>query len=219
ISRLTTLTLLTLGCLLLALLAPLLLAQRAMDEPFLGYSVMASPRDLHVITAPIRLSSAPDLKLNRGALYADGNAVVGTPISRFVLDGPVFQLNASGLTAAARMENSSRTDDAGIIAPLIEPLIAMNFDTLIVRRGTLHITSADGGWETLSDIQAELNGWRKGHLTARGSLTIRGQRLAFEATMTQTGEKRVHQWAIKLSIKGDLLEAALDGQLDTAEDL
>ena len=219
ISRLTTLTLLTLGCLLLALLAPLLLAQRAMDEPFLGYSVMASPRDLHVITAPIRLSSAPDLKLNRGALYADGNAVVGTPISRFVLDGPVFQLNASGLTAASGIESSSRTDDAGIIAPLIEPLIAMNFDTLIVRRGTLHITSADGGWETLSDIQAELNGWRKGHITARGSLTIRGQRLAFDATLMQTGEKRAHQWATKLSIKGDLLEAVLEGQLDTAEDL
>src|SRR6516162_6783535 len=97
ISRLTTLVLATIGCLLLALLAPLFLAQRSTDEPFLGYSVMASPRDLHVVTGAIRLSSAPDLTLSRGALYADGNAVVGTPISRFVLDAPVFTLNASGL--------------------------------------------------------------------------------------------------------------------------
>src|SRR5207244_10822425 len=82
-------------------LAPMLSIQRATDEPFSGYAVMASPRDMHVITAPIRLSQAPDLTLNRGTLYADGNAAAGTPISRFVLDGPVFQLNASGLRASA----------------------------------------------------------------------------------------------------------------------
>ena len=75
--------------------------QRASDEPFSGYAVMASPRDMHVITAPIRLSDAPDLTLNRGTLYADGNAALGTPISRFVLDGPVFYLNASGLRTGA----------------------------------------------------------------------------------------------------------------------
>src|ERR1700730_3117478 len=106
ISRLTTLVLTTLGCLLLALLAPLFLAQPATDEPFLGYSVMALPRDMHVVTAAIRLSSAPDLVLNRGALYADGNAVVGTPISRFVLDGPVINLNASGLKSATGRERN-----------------------------------------------------------------------------------------------------------------
>ena len=96
ISRFATLVLATLACLLLAVLAPMLFVQRATDEPFSGYAVMASPRDMHVIAAPIRLSDAPDLTLNRGTLYADGNAAAGTPISRFVLDGPVFYLNASG---------------------------------------------------------------------------------------------------------------------------
>ena len=101
ISRFATLALATLACLLLAVLAPMLCSQRATDEPFSGYAVMASPRDMHVITAPIRLSDAPDLTLNRGTLYADGNAAAGTPISRFVLDGPVFYLNASGLRTGA----------------------------------------------------------------------------------------------------------------------
>ena len=87
ISRFATLVLATLACLLLAVLAPMFFGQRATDEPFSGYAVMASPRDMHVITAPIRLSDAPDLTLNRGTLYADGNAAAGTPISRFVLDG------------------------------------------------------------------------------------------------------------------------------------
>src|SRR5262245_25286336 len=96
LSRFAALVLATLACLLLAVLAPTLTVQRATDEPFSGYAVMASPRDMHVITQPIRLSSAPDLTLNRGTLYADGNAASGTPISQFVLDGPVLYLNASG---------------------------------------------------------------------------------------------------------------------------
>jgi AsmA protein len=211
--RLTTLALATLGCLLLALLAPLFLTQRASDEPFLGYSVMASPRDLHVVTAAIRLSSAPDLTLTRGALYADGNAVVGTPISRFVLDGPVFNLNASG--RSGRVETLSEK----VVAPLVEPLIAMNFDALIIRRGTLHVTSAEGDLETLSDIEAELSGWRKGQISVRGSFFYRGQRLALEATLAPSGEDHPHRWATKLSLKGDLLEFAFDGQVDAADDL
>jgi AsmA protein len=214
ISRLTTLVLTTLGCLLIALLAPLFLAQRAIDEPFLGYSVIASPRDMHVVTDPIRLSSAPDLTLNRGALYADGNAVVGTPISRFVLDGPVLNLNASGVKFTIGGEPKT------FLAPLVEPLMAMNFDTLIVRRGTLNVTSANGDWETLSDVQAELSGWRKGQIAIRGSFMFRGQRLALDATLTPpSGEDQQRQWATKLSLKGDLLDVAFDGHVNAGEDL
>jgi AsmA protein len=219
ISRLLTLALTTVGCLLLALLAPLFLAQRASDEPFLGYSVIASPRDFHGITTPIRLSSAPDLTLNRGALYADGNAVVGTPISRFVLDAPTFTLNASGLAAASGGESGSLSDEPAFIAPLVEPLIAMGFDTLIVRRGTLNITSVDGGWETLGDIQAELSGWRKGQITVRGSFTLHGQRISIDATVTLPGDKHPRQWSTKASLKSELLEAAFEGELNTDADL
>jgi len=100
VSRLTTLVLATVACLLLAVLAPIFLAHRAVDEPFAGSSVMASPRDLHVVTTPVRLSEAPDLILTRGVLYADGNAAGGMPTSKFVFDAPVFTLNASGFRAA-----------------------------------------------------------------------------------------------------------------------
>src|SRR5215813_9560858 len=61
ISRLKTLVLATAACVLLALVAPLIIAPRAVDEPYSGYSVLASPRDLYVITKPTRLSLAPDL--------------------------------------------------------------------------------------------------------------------------------------------------------------
>ena len=222
ISRFATLALATLACLLLAVLAPMLSIQRATDEPFSGYTVMASPRDMHVITTPIRLSDAPDLTLNRGTLYADGNATAGTPISRFVLDGPVFYLNASGLrTGASSFEASLAGPSIDTVAPLlVDQLTAMGFDTLTLRRGTLYVTAADGSWETISDIQAELTGRRKGQVSGRGSFTIRGQRLAFDATLAPGAEKRnPPRWPMKLTLKGDLLEASFDGHLDVAESL
>jgi AsmA protein len=222
ISRFAALVFATLACLLLAVLAPMFFGQRATDEPFSGYAVMASPRDMHVIAAPIRLSDAPDLTLNRGTLYADGNAAAGTPISRFVLDGPVFQLNASGLRAStSAFESSLAGTVAGTVAPLlVEQLVAMGFDALTLRQGTLHVTTADGVSETISDIQAELTGRRKGQIAGRGSFTIRGQRLAFDGTLTAPADKSTPpRWPMKLTLKGDLLEAGFDGHLNVAEDL
>ncbi|MGE0853072.1 MAG: AsmA-like C-terminal region-containing protein [Hyphomicrobiaceae bacterium] len=222
ISRFTTLALAMLACLLLAVLAPVLLVQRTTDEPFSGYSVMASPRDMHVITETVRLGSRPDLTLSRGTLYADGNAASGTPISRFVLDGPVFHLNVSGPRAdVPGLEHTTASSILDVTAPLlVDQLSAMGFDALTMRRGTLHVTSADGGAETIHDIQAELSGRRKGYVTARGSFTIRGQQLAFDGMLALPPEKRSSQrWPMKVSLKGDLLEAGFDGYLDAAADL
>ena len=110
---------------------------------------------------------------------------------------------------------------AGTVAPLlVDQLLAMGFDTLTVRQGTLHVTTADGTSETLSDIQAELTGRRKGQIAAKGSFTFRGQRLAFDGALTPPAEKPTQaRWPTKLTLKGDLLEASFDGQLDVAEDL
>jgi AsmA protein len=220
ISRLTTFILATVICLLLAVVGPMLLNQRTTDEPFAGYALMASPRDLHVVTSPIRLSAVPDLTLNRGALYADGNAAEGLPISRFVLDGPVFYLNASGLRSNASSFDGVPGADAAGVAPLVEQLTAMGFEGLTVRRGTLYVTTADGSLETISDIQAELTGWRKGQIVARGSFTVRGQRLAFDSTLAPAADKRAPpRWPLKASLKGDLLEASFEGHLDVSENL
>src|SRR5262245_47768998 len=221
LSRFATLALATLGCLLLAVLAPMVSIQRASDEPFSGYAVMASPRDMHVISAPIRLSDTPDLTLNRGTLYADGNVALGTPISRFVLDGPVFYLNASGLrTGVSSFEAAFAGlggSGADAIAPLlVEQLTAMSLDVLTLRRGTLYVTAADGSWETIGDIQAELTGRRKGQISGRGSFTIRGQRLSFDATLAGTEKRNPPRWPMRVSLKGDLLEAGLEGHVQFA---
>jgi AsmA protein len=222
ISRLATLALATLVCLLIAVLVPILPVQRTADEPFSGYSLMASPRDMHVVTETVRLSSVPDLTLSRGTLYADGNAAAGTPISRFVLDGPVLHLKAAGMrTDAQSLERSLANAIVDVTAPLlVDQLTAMGFDVLTVRRGTLHVVAADGSSETISDIQAELSARRKGHVAGRGSFTIRGHQLTFEGTLVTSPDKRTPlRWPVKASLKGDLLEAGFDGYLNAAEDL
>src|SRR5215813_7746125 len=131
ISRFAAFVLATLACLLLAMLAPSFFGSRTIDEPFAGYAVMASPRDLHVVTTPIRLSEAPDLTLSRGTLYADGNAAAGTPISRFVLDSPVFHLNVSGLSGSALGSEGALANLSDVMAsiapPLVDQLLSMGF--------------------------------------------------------------------------------------------
>lgn len=218
VSRLTTLVLATVACLLLAVLAPIFLAHRAVDEPFAGSSVMASPRDLHVVTTPVRLSEAPDLILTRGVLYADGNAAGGMPTSKFVFDAPVFTLNASGFRAAgASLEGSPMS---AALAPLVEQLTLMGFETLVLQRGTLHIVSSDGAAETISDIDAEVTGRRKGVIAARGSMKVRGQRVTFEGALAQIADKATPlRWPMKVNAKSALLEVGFEGHLGVAEDL
>jgi AsmA protein len=221
ISRFATLVFATIACLLLAVLAPILFGPRATDEPFSGYAVMASPRDMHVITTPIRLSEAPDLTLSRGTLYADGNAAAGTPISRFVLDAPVFHLNVSGLSAGAPgLESALSNMMASIAPPLVDQLLAMGFDGVTVRQGTLHVTTVEGASETIGDIQAELTGRRKGQIAGKGSFSIRGNRLTFDGTLALPAEKPAQvRWPMKLALKGDLVEASFDGSLGVTGDL
>jgi len=221
--RLRKLLLALMACLLFAVLAPLYFAERRPDEPFAISSVVASPRDMHVLSQPIRLSDAPDLILNRGVVYAyvASQATPGATNASIVLDGPVFTLNAAGLKAATLQDGSDPAGiDMGAIAPLIEQILTLGFDLLTIKRGTLLVTAFDGTLETIGDIQAEVTGRRKGQIAGRGTFTIRGQRLAFDATLGQSSDKRLpSRWPVKTTVKGALVEASFEGYADVGEDL
>jgi AsmA protein len=206
------------ACFLFAIVAPLYFAERRSDEPFAISSVMASPQDLHVLTSPVRLSEAPDITLVRGVTYVYASSVGGATVSNVVLEGPVFTLNAGGMRASGSVEAGGPGEVAA--APLIGRIAALGFDRLLVRRGTVHVTASDGSLETLTDLQAEITGRRKGQVAARGTFSYRGQRLAFDATVGQAADKKHPlRWPFKASIKGSFLSATFDGQVDVQEDL
>lgn len=220
--RLAILAVATAACFVLALLVPAIMRYRAVDEPFSGASVMASPRDMLVVTQNVRLSDAPDLSLSRGMLYADGNATLGTPISRFVLDAPVFRLNVSGRQATAASSGMAGSAEQALAesAPLISQLLAFGYDALTIRRGTVNIVSEGGVSETLSEVEAEVSGRRKGYFSIKGSFLFRGQRLKIDTAVTQPQEKKkTHLWQLRAALHSAFLDAKFDGQADVAQDI
>jgi AsmA protein len=215
LARLAILSVATVVCLLAAFIIPSLVKNRGVEEAFSGASVIASPRDMLVVAQPVRLSAAPDLVLARGSLYADGNAALGTPISRFVLDSPVFNVNVAGPAILAKPVTV--VDET---APLMEQLLNAGYDTLIIRRGQAQISGADGATETLSDIEAEVTGRRKGQLTIRGSFSYRGQRVKFDTALAHLPEKKgAQRWQVKTALKSAFVDATFDGIADATRDL
>jgi hypothetical protein len=222
--RVRKLALALVACLLFAVLAPLYFADRRLDEPFAISSVLASPRDMHLLSAPMQLSEAPHLTITRGIAYAYGPNAASSeaPNGSILLEGAVFTLNVAGLRAAVGEAGAGLANpNLGPAAPLMEQIARLGFDLISIRRGTLHITAADGTiLESLADIQAEVTGRRKGQVVARGTFLVRGQRLAFDATLGQpTDKKQPLRWPMKATLKSSLLQAAFDGQLDVLDDL
>src|SRR5262245_24826291 len=218
--RLRKLALAFAACLVFAVLAPMYFAERATDDSFAGSAVLASPRDLHVITVPVRLSSAPDLTLTRAVIYDYGLSAPPGATSQVLLDGPVFTLNAAGLYAIAAAEPLGMNGtDPEPLPPLIQQIGSLGFDVIAIRRGTLHVTMLDGSVETLTDIQAEVKKIRRGQIASFGSFTVRGQRLAFDATFGQPDKKQPLRWPLQMSFKSSLLQGTFDGVVDLGEDV
>jgi len=219
--RLRKLVLAFLACLLFVVLAPMFFAERRSDEPFAISSVIASPRDLHVLAVPVRLSHAPDLTLIRSVVYEYGPASPGGVASHILLEGPVFTLNAAGPRAPAGVGHGDLEGaDLDPLSPLMQQIVALGFELVTIRRGTLHVTMVDGTVETISDIQAEVSRRRKGQIASQGSFTVRGQRLAFDAILGQPLDKRLPlRWPLQASFKGSLIQGSFDGHAALAEDL
>jgi AsmA protein len=218
IARARKLGLALLASLVFTVLAPMYFAERRSDERFAISAVLASPRDQLVLTVPLRLSHAPDLTLMRGAVYDYGPAAGGTK-SHLVLEGPVFTLNASSIRPSpeAGYGDPGGAEDLASLSPLLQQLVAQGFEQVTVRRGTLNVTMADGSVETLTDIEAEVSR-RKGQITSQGSFSIRSQRLAFVATLSQQPDaKSPLRWPLQLSFKGTLIQGSFTGQLDLAD--
>lgn len=221
IARVRKLGLAFVACLMFSVLAPMFFAERRSEEHFAGSSVLASPRDRLELTVPVKLSDTPDLTLVRGIVSDYGPAAAGGTMSHLVLEAPVFSLNAAAVRASSKTVQGGPDgiEDLAALFPLVRQLVAQSFERMTIRRGTLNITMANGSVVTLKEIEAEVS-WRGGQIDTKGSFTVRGQRVAFVATLGQPLDRKgTLRRPLHATFKGSLIQGSFDGQLDLVPDL
>ena len=204
----------------LGLAPPVLVNLGSRDLALSSTPAIAAPQDSYAVTSPLRLGQAPSVTLDRGTIFlvdrsgrpsagSNDPALLAGGAARLVVDGGVFRVG-SGRDAVA--ESPASSQDAA--ARLLEALTALNFETLSIQRSTLTIALPDGRSETLTDVSAEISHKRGGTLAAKGTGSLRGQAVSFEATAPSSVEsKAAHRAPLKLHVKAPFFEIALDGHV------
>jgi AsmA protein len=221
IARFRKLVLAFVACLVFSVLAPMFFAERRSEEHFAGSSVLASPRDRLELTVPVKLSDAPDLTLVRSIVSDYGLAAAGGTMSHLVLEAPVLTFNAAATRGSSKTVPGEvdGIEQLASLYPLIRQLAASAYERVTIRRGTLNIVTADGSVVICKEIEAEVSR-RNGQIEIQGSFSIRGQRLAFVATLGQPLDKKgTVRRPLQATFKGNLIQGSFDGQLDLVPDL
>ena len=221
--RLAVAVALVASCVALGLSAPLVFDFEASELKLSNVAVFAAPRDGHEITAPVDIATQLRLHLKRGtieldapegATASDAEALPRNGSAKLIIDGGAFQLAGAG---GERRDSAPLT---GPVATLIAAVRALNFDTLLIRRGVVDIVLPDGGMERLSDVFAEARASRGRSLTVRGTGRLRGREVAFDLSATMpSGEAAGSRVPVKLRLKSPLLDATFDGRVGASETL
>ncbi len=194
-------------------------------------ALVAAPHDRHAITRPIYLQGIPGIRIDRGVLSLSekqaGKALTGEAIStlvatgsaRLVLDGAAIVIDADAPTTLGTPIET--------VSPLVGALADLGFEVLSIRRGTLVLNGERGRANVIGEINADITVKRKTSAVAKGTLTIRGQKLSLDAALSLAMEKRSttpvsstttpRQQPFKLHLKGPMLEASFDGRVAASE--
>jgi hypothetical protein len=228
-AKLALLVLGTFACMMLAVLIPMLAHRHGAIDPNLVTTTLAAEIDLLSGREPIVLSQRPKLLLNRGWLSHDSKGdVKDSP--RLVLQSPEFALELLTETpwadfVADQDHNQAQRDTKDATADLVETLYDaltnLGFENLTIRNGTLRLVHS-GGFETVTGIDLEMSGRKRGLTVSKGSFGFRGQRLTFDATVgtaTENGPKskrRVTRVPLQTTVSGPLFSVNFDGAIETA---
>lgn len=187
--------------------------------------LVAAPRDRFQITEPLTIKGLPGVRIERGTLaladvYAakimSGEAVTALLASgsaRLVLDGASILLDRTvGAGQEAAVEG---------MAPLAAVISEANFDALSIRRSVVVFVGEDGRRDTIGEANFEVAIKRKSSVSGRGTLSVLGQKLSFDAVMGLLPDRRsasqVKHVPLRVSVKGPMLEAQLDGKFVPGE--
>ncbi|MEQ1611738.1 MAG: AsmA-like C-terminal region-containing protein [Hyphomicrobiaceae bacterium] len=198
----------------LGIAAPLIISISSDHITVSSSRLLAAPRDSVMISSPAPLGQSKLLTIERGLLYPADSAgrALETPLTRPQL--------ASGNTrfvlenATLRIQSGSLEAGEGNSAALIEAISAMQFESLSLRKATVHVLLPDGRTETMTDIDGEISHRRKATLFVKGKGDLRGQRVKFDLSSGLLTDARPGSTVpLKLSFQSSLIEASFEGRV------
>ncbi|MGE3230003.1 MAG: AsmA-like C-terminal region-containing protein [Hyphomicrobium sp.] len=210
-----------------ALIAPVVIGARK-GEPIPGSTVRASSREILPISTPAVLYASPAVSLESGtiALVApEGQSHVGAALRALalaggadvVLDGAKLVLDRSGIKETAGTELGSAAGVSGELAPFVSAIAGFKFRSLTLLDCTVVIESRSVP-ETISIVSAEIAPDTRGNVRARGTLSVRGQDLGFDATFAlPTAKAPAAPVAISATVTSDLITASFAGRFTPGE--
>lgn len=219
----------------LGLSMPIFVGGRPQTIVLQNASVHAATRDGYVVTTPIRITSSPNITLQKGtlsivtergklpatgeaaaAMLASGNARILLEDATIVLDVETEDPKAPVTRAAPTSVNPE-----ALTVPILAAVTRLGFSNLTIRRGVIVLKRDTGGTEVLSDVRVNLTARRGASLAATGSFELQGRQLTLDATLGLASDRKDKvQLPLKASVKGALLEASIsDGHLEVGNRL
>lgn len=207
-------------CVALGLSAPLVFDFKASELKLSNGAVLAAPRDAHEITAPIDIATALRLRVKSGAIGLDvpqANEPDARRVpprdgtARLIIDRGNFQIGGSEQLESA---------PTGPAAPLVEAVRALDFEALLIRRGTVGVVLPDGRTERLTGVAAEVRAIRGSSLSIRGSGRLRGHEVTFDLSTSLARDRDTgSRLPMKVQLKSPLLNISFDGWVGASETL
>jgi AsmA protein len=221
VPRIALLVLCTFASLILAVLVPMVIHRHGALDPSLATTSYAAEIDLTSGGMPIVLNTSPRLVLTRGWLVHDPRSEP-KDAPRLNLSNAEFVLDLTAVlnpvVPAAPVVDA--TADVGV--SLYDKLAVFGFETLTIRNGTLRINYSTGT-ETISAIDADISGRKKGLISSKGAMVLRGQKVTFDATTglpvesSAKAKLATKKMPLQATVTGSLFSATFDGRMETTD--
>lgn len=168
--------------------------------------------EVTITTEVVSLAPTLGLELHRARISTLGR--FGVPhderIRHLVVDGAniVVDLVTPKPTTVVRADTSAPRTVAARLA-------AMDYDSLLIRRGQVDIATGLGRRIRLQDVSAEITSRRRGHWSIEGSGLFNGHTLKFAGRWSpeveRAGERQV---PLRFDVASNLMSASFEGHLD-----
>jgi hypothetical protein len=197
-------------------------------------AVEAGPSHAFTLSAPIVLSDAPRVLVERGtAVFVDsaGKALTaaapgaGGSQAHLRISDAVVVVGTSVPRSVGQAGVGVGTDEIADVptAPLLANALASGrYETLSLRRATIVLDGLLETSETLTEVDADVSLRRRSYVAVKGTGLLRGRNVAFDVTIgggasewRGTAKARV---PMRLTLRSDLVEATFDGRMSVSPD-